>query len=274
MGDFIAYALYDESMSVCGYQRIYAKIPKGREDNKDIIGKAKGAFALVGDAKKIETRANIAEGLANAITYHLAKDKPCFVALFANNLKLVADFIRKHYADSISNITMIADNDRKNLPINGNIGVYKAIQAINYGNDSKDDYLIIPSCDKPINWDFSDVLVNNDYDIKAVLSAIDNKDNRCYPNRDPIESRLNCIELMAKSQREKSIKSLLAQAVKLAPMRPIDSSLNTIKARLSDDYSALIDSLTHWVNKLYNAKKEAVKPLFSFTTLIFILKEL
>ena len=266
MGDFIAYALYDESMSVCGYQRIYAKIPKGREDNKDIIGKAKGAFALVGDAKKIETRANIAEGLANAITYHLAKDKPCFVALFANNLKLVADFIRKHYADTISNITMIADNDRKNLPINGNIGVYKAIQAINYGNDSKDDYLIIPFCDKPINWDFSDVLVNNDYDIKAVLSAIDNKDNRYYPNRDPIESRLNCIELMKKSQREKSIKSLLAQAVKLAPMRPIDSSLNTIKARLSDDYSALIDSLTHWVNKLYNAKKEAVKPLFSFTT--------
>lgn len=267
-GDFVAYPLYDESMSIKSYQLLYAKAftdRDGSKRDKDFIGSTKGVFALVGDAKKIETRANIAEGLANAITYHLATDKPCFVALFANNLKPVADFIRKNYADSISNITMIADNDRKNLAINGNIGVYKAIQAINYGNDSKDDYLIIPPCDKPINWDFSDVLVSNNYDIKAVQSVINDKENRYYPNRDPIESRLNCIELMAKSQREKSIKSLLAQAVKLAPMRPIDSSLNTIKARLSDDYSALIDSLTHWVNKLYNAKKEAVKPLFSFT---------
>lgn len=265
MGDFVAYRLYDESMSVCGYQRIYAEIPKGREDNKDIIGKAKGAFALVGDAKKIETRANIAEGLANAITYHLAKDEPCFVALFANNLKPVVDVVRKLYADSISKITMIADNDRKNLAINGNFGIYKAIQAINYGNDSKEDYLIIPPCDKAISWDFSDVLVSNDYNIQTVQSVIDDKDNRYYPSRDPIASRLNCIELMPSKQRQKGLNSLLACAVSLAPMRPIESSLNAIRARLGDDYSVLIDSLMDWVNKLYNEKKEAVKPLFSFT---------
>lgn len=267
-GDFIAFALYSESMSVKGYQLIYAKAFTDRDDStrdKDFIGSTKGAFALVGDAKKIETRANIAEGLANAITYHLATGEPCFVALSANNLKPVVDIVRKHYADSISKITMIADNDRKNLAINGNIGIYKAIQAINYGNDSKDDYLMIAPCDKAMNWDFSDVLVSNNYDIKAVQSIIDDKDNCYYPSRDPIASRLNCIELMPSKQRQKGLICLFACAVSLAPMRSLNTSLSAIRERLGDDYSALIDSLMTWTNKRYNEKKEAVKPLFSFT---------
>lgn len=48
LGDYIAYALYGQNSRVCGYQRIYAEIPKGREDNKDFIGKTGGAFAIVG----------------------------------------------------------------------------------------------------------------------------------------------------------------------------------------------------------------------------------
>jgi hypothetical protein len=42
LGDFIAYALHGQSGRVVGYQRIYAEIPKGRDDNKDFIGSTGG----------------------------------------------------------------------------------------------------------------------------------------------------------------------------------------------------------------------------------------
>lgn len=42
LGDYIAYVLHGQNGRVIGYQRIYAEIPKGREDNKDFIGSTKG----------------------------------------------------------------------------------------------------------------------------------------------------------------------------------------------------------------------------------------
>lgn len=261
-GDFFVYALYGQDARVVAYQQIYDKNIIGRDDCKNFIGSTKGAFALVGDRKDIKGRVFVAEGLANAITYHLATGNPCFVALYANNLEPVVGFAREHYS---KNITMLADNDRKNLAVNGNIGIYKAIQAINYGQQNSEDYLIVAPCTDAVNWDLSDVLVSNNYNIAAVKAVVNNTENRYQPSRDPITSRLNCIELMPSKQRENALEKLLGYAVLLAPMRPLNETISTIRTHLGDDYRVFIDSRMDWVNKLYNDKKEAVKPLFSFT---------
>ena len=267
-GHFIAYAIYEQSMRVGGYQLLYNKPfkdKKGSTRDRDFIflpDSYNGAFALVGDRKDIKGRVFVAEGLANAITYHLAEDKPCFVALAANNLKPVVSFAREHYS---KNITMLADNDRKNLAVNGNTGIYKAIQAINYGQQNSEDYLMVAPCTDAVNWDLSDVLVSNNYNIAAVKAVVNNTENRYYPSRDPITSRLNCIELMPSKQREKALEKLLAYTVHIAPMHPLNETISTIRACLGDDYRAFIDSRMDWVNKLYSDKKEGVKPMFSFT---------
>ena len=260
LGDFVVYALHGQNGRITGYQRIYAEIPKGRDDDKDFIGKTKGAFAIVGDAEKITGRAYIAEGLANAITYYLTTGKPCFVALNALNIAHVVPFVRREY---VNNITLLADNDRKNLAVNGNPGIYAALKAITQGGKQY-DYLISPPCADAVNWDFSDVLVSNDYNIEAVRAVIDNKENRRSANIDPINQRLESIELMPSNQREKAIESLLAYAVDCAPIRSLDKSLARIKARLGYEWSAFIDSRALWISGKFNAKIESVKPLFSF----------
>ena len=260
-GDFIAYALRGQSGRVVGYQQIYAQNIEGRNDNKNFIGSTKGAFALVGDAEKITGRAYIAEGLANAITYYLTTGKPCFVALNAPNLKHVVSFVRGEYAN---NITILADNDRKNLALNGNTGINAALKAITYGGKQY-DYLIIAPCTDAVNWDLNDVLASNDYSIEAVRAVIDDKENRRSVNLDPIGQRLESIELLPSNQREKAIDSLLAYAIDCAPIRPLDKSLERIKRVLGHEWSAFIESRALWVSKKYNAKIEAVKPLFSFS---------
>mgnify|MGYP000048739224 CR=1 FL=1 len=261
LGDYIAYALYGQNSRVCGYQRIYAEIPKGREDNKDFIGKTGGAFAIVGDPSTISGRAYIAEGLSNAITFTLAENKACFVALNAGNLEKVVPFVRREYAN---NITMLADNDRKSLADNGNIGVFKALKAIDY-KGGKDDYLIIPPCNEAINWDFNDVLTSHAFDLEAVRLVIQNKDNRRKKNIDPMQHKIECIELMKKNQREEAVNKLLDYAVAVAPMRSLDKSLERISKQLGDDWQEFIGSRLDWIYKIYNKKKDSVKQLFSFT---------
>jgi phage/plasmid primase-like uncharacterized protein len=261
LGDYIAYALHGQNGRVIGYQRIYAEIPKGREDNKDFIGSTKGAFAIVGDPSTISGRAYIAEGLSNAITFTLAENKACFVALNAGNLANVVPFVRREYAN---NITMLADNDRKNLAQNGNIGVFKALKAIDY-KGGKDDYLIIPPCNEAINWDFNDVLTSHAFDLEAVRLVIQNKDNRRKKNIDLMQHKIECIELMPSNQREKNMQSLLAYAVSVAPMRSLDKSLERISKQLGDDWQEFIGSRLDWVYKIYDERKDSVKQLFSFT---------
>jgi len=260
LGDYIAYALHGQNGRVIGYQRIYAEIPKGREDNKDFIGSTKGAFAIVGDPSTISGRAYIAEGLSNAITFTLAENKACFVALNAGNLANVVPFVRREYAN---NITMLADNDRKNLAQNGNIGVFKALKAIDY-KGGKDDYLIIPPCNEAINWDFNDVLTSHAFDLEAVRLVIQNKDNRRKKNIDLMQHKIECIELMKKNQREEAVNKLLGYAVAVAPMRSLDKSLERIKKGLREEWSAFIYDRLEWIYKIYNKKKDRVKHLFSF----------
>lgn len=259
-GDFIAYALHGQSGRVIGYQKIYAQNIEGRDDNKDFIGSMGGAFAIVGDAEAVTGRAYIAEGLANAITYHLATGKPCFVALNAGNLKNIVPFVRGNYAD---NITILADNDRKNLPINGNTGINAALKAITYGGKQY-DYLIIAPCTDAVNWDLNDVLVSDGYNIEAVQAVVNNKENRRSVNIDPLGQRLESIELLPRNQREKAVYALLAYAVDCAPIRPLDKSLERIKRVLGHEWSAFLESKALWISQKYNAKIEAVKPLFSF----------
>ena len=261
LGDYIAYALHGQNGRVIGYQRIYAEIPKGREDNKDFIGKTGGAFAIVGDPSTISGRAYIAEGLSNAISFTLAENKACFVALNAGNLEKVVPFVRREYAN---NITMLADNDRKSLADNGNIGVFKALKAIDY-KGGKDDYLIIPPCNEAINWDFNDVLTSHAFDLEAVRLVIQNKDNRRKKNIDPMQHKIECIELMKKNQREEAVNKLLDYAVAVAPMRSLDKSLERISKQLGDDWQEFIGSRLDWIYKIYNKKKDSVKQLFSFT---------
>lgn len=261
LGDFIAYALHGQNGRVIGYQRIYAEIPKGREDNKDFIGSTKGAFAIVGDPSTISGRAYIAEGLSNAISFTLAENKACFVALNAGNLANVVQFVRREYTN---NITMLADNDRKNLAQNGNIGVFKALKAIDY-KGGKDDYLIIPPCNEAINWDFNDVLTSHAFDLEAVRLVIQNKDNRRKKNIDLMQHKIECIELMPSNQREKNVQALLAYAVSVAPMRSLDKSLEHISKQLGDDWQEFIGSRLDWVYKIYNVRQSVVKQLFSFT---------
>ena len=260
LGDYIAYALHGQNGRVIGYQRIYAEIPKGREDNKDFIGKTGGAFAIVGDPSTISGRAYIAEGLSNAITFTLAENKACFVALNAGNLEKVVPFVRREYAN---NITMLADNDRKSLADNGNIGVFKALKAIDY-KGGKDDYLIIPPCSEAVNWDFNDVLTSHAFDLEAVRVVIQNKDNRRKKNIDPMQHKIECIELMKKNQREEAVNKLLGYAVAVAPMRSLDKSLERIKKGLREEWSAFIYDRLEWIYKIYNKKKDRVKHLFSF----------
>ena len=259
-GDFIAYALHGQSGRVIGYQKIYAQNIEGRDDNKDFIGSMGGAFAIVGDAEAVTGRAYIAEGLANAITYHLATGKPCFVALNAGNLKNIVPFVRGNYAD---NITILADNDRKNLAQNGNTGINAALKAITYGGKQY-DYLIIAPCDNAVNWDLNDVLVSDGYNIEAVQAVVNNKENRRSVNIDPLGQRLESIELLPRNQREKAVYALLAYAVDCAPIRPLDKSLERIKRVLGHEWSAFLESKALWISQKYNAKIEAVKPLFSF----------
>ena len=259
-GDFFVYALYGQSGRVVGYQKIYAQNIIGRDDNKDFIGSMGGAFAIVGDAEAVTGRAYIAEGLANAITYHLATGKPCFVALNAGNLKNVVPFVRGNYAD---NITILADNDRKNLAQNGNTGINAALKAITYGGKQY-DYLIVAPCDDAVNWDLNDVLVSDGYNIEAVQAVVNNKENRRSVNIDPLGQRLESIELLPRNQREKAVYALLAYAVDCAPMRPLDKSLARIKRVLGHEWSAFLESKALWISGKYNDKIEAVKPLFSF----------
>ena len=260
LGDFIAYALHGQSGRVVGYQRIYAKIPKGRDDNKDFIGSMRGAFAIVGDAEAVTGRAYIAEGLANAITYHLATGEPCFVALNAGNLERVVPFVRGTYAE---NITILADNDRKNLAQNGNTGINAALKAITYGG-KQSDYLIIAPCDDAVNWDLNDVLVSDGYNIEAVQAVVNNKENRRKVNIDKLGQRLESIKLLPYNQREKAVYALLAYAVDCAPIRSLELSLARIKRVLGHEWSAFLESKALWISQKYNAKIEAVKPLFSF----------
>ena len=259
-GDFIAYALHGQSGRVIGYQKIYAQNIEGRDDNKDFIGSMGGAFAIVGDAEAVTGRAYIAEGLANAITYHLATGKPCFVALNAGNLKNIVPFVRGTYAE---NITILADNDRKNLAQNGNTGINAALKAITYGGKQY-DYLIIAPCDNAVNWDLNDVLVSDGYNIEAVQAVVNNKENRRKVNIDKLGQRLESIELLPRNQREKAVYALLAYAVDCAPIRPLELSLARIKKHLGHEWSAFIESKALWISQKYNAKIEAVKPLFSF----------
>ena len=260
LGDFVAYALHGQNGRIVGYQRIYAEIPKGRKDNKDIVGSMGGAFAIVGDAENITGRAYIAEGLANAITYHLATNEPCFVALTANNLKKVVPFVRGYYAE---NITILADNDRKNLSQNGNTGINAALNAITYGG-KQNDYLIIAPCDKPVNWDLNDVLVTNGCNIEAVKAIVEDKGNRKKLSIDPLEQRLEKIKLLPLKQREKAVNSVLYYAINSAPFRPLHLSLARIKGHLGHEWSAFIDAKALWIAETYNNKIEAVKSLFSF----------
>jgi putative DNA primase/helicase len=260
-GDFIAYPLRGQSGCVVGYQQIYAQNIEGRDDNKNFIGSTKGAFALVGDAEKITGRAYIAEGLANAITFHLATENPCFVALNAVNLNNVVPFVRGNYADKI---TILADNDRKNVVVNGNTGINAALNAITYGG-KKDDYLIIAPCDDAVNWDLNDVLVSDGYNIEAVQAVVNNKENRLKVSIDKLWQRLESIELLPYNQREKAVYALLAYAVDCAPIRPLELSLARIKAHLGHEWSAFIESKALWISKKYNAKIESVKRLFSFS---------
>jgi putative DNA primase/helicase len=259
-GDFIAYALHGQSGRVIGYQKIYAQNIEGRDDNKDFVGSMGGAFAIVGDAEAVTGRAYIAEGLANAITYNLATGNPCIVALNAGNLKNIVPFVRGNYAD---NITILADNDRKNLAQNGNTGINAALKAITYGGKQY-DYLIIAPCTDAVNWDLNDVLASNDYSIEAVQAVVNNKENRRKVNIDKLGQRLESIELLPRNQREKAVYALLAYAVDCAPIRPLELSLARIKKHLGHEWSAFLESKALWISQKYNAKIEAVKPLFSF----------
>ncbi|MCB1660902.1 MAG: hypothetical protein KDI39_22010, partial [Pseudomonadales bacterium] len=72
------------------------------------------------------------------------------------------------------------------------------------------------------------------------------------------------IELLPRNQREKAVYALLAYAVDCAPIRPLDKSLERIKRVLGHEWSAFLESKALWISQKYNAKIEAVKPLFSF----------
>ena len=125
-------------------------------------------------------------------------------------------FVRGNYAD---NITILADNDRKNLAQNGNTGINAALKAITYGGKQY-DYLIIAACDNAVNWDLNDVLVSDGYNIEAVQAVVNNKENRRSVNIDPLGQRLESIELLPRNQREKAVYALLAYAVDCAPYTP------------------------------------------------------
>jgi hypothetical protein len=158
-----------------------------------------------------------------------------------------------------NNITILADNDRKNLAQNGNTGINAALKAITYGG-KQDDYLIIAPCDDAVNWDLNDVLVSDGYNIEAVQAVVNNKENRRKVNIDKLGQRLESIELLPYNQREKAVYALLAYAVDCAPIRSLELSLARIKRVLGHEWSAFIESKALWISKKYNAKIEAVKP--------------
>lgn len=263
-GDFIAFALTGRNGRLVGYQKIYAENfldSNGNQRDKDFVllpNSKNGAFAIVGDTEKIRGRAYIVEGMANGLAFTLATGKPCFVALDAVNLAHVVGLVHENYCN---NATIIADNDRANLELNGNTGLYKALEAI---KDHKSDSIILPQCGDAVNWDLCDVLTTNDFNLKAVLAVIKNKNNRIKNDVDGIAARLRVIDLMPARRRNKAIKSLLAYAVSLAPFRHLEASISTIRQHLGVEYKNFIDGQMKWIDKLYAQKIESVKPLFSF----------
>lgn len=263
-GDFIAFALAGRNGRLVGYQKIYAEKfldSDGNERDKDFVllpNSKNGAFAIIGDAEKIRGRAYIVEGMANGLTFTLATGKPCFVALDAGNLAHVVSLVHENYCN---NATIIADNDRANLELNGNTGLCKALEAI---KDHKSDSIILPPCVDAVNWDLCDVLTTNDFNLEAVLAIIKNKNNRIKRDADGIAAMLTVIDLMPVSRHKKAINKLLAYAVSVAPFLHLDSSIAAIRQHLGDEYKDFIDGQMKWVNKLYTQKLESVKSLFSF----------
>jgi len=263
-GDFIAFALAGRNGRLVGYQKIYAEKfldSDGNERDKDFVllpNSKNGAFAIIGDAEKIRGRAYIVEGMANGLAFTLATGKPCFVALDAGNLAHVVRLVHENYCN---NATIIADNDRANLELNGNTGLCKALEAI---KDHKSDSIILPPCVDAVNWDLCDVLTTNDFNLEAVLAVIKNKNNRIKNDVDGIAARLRVIDLMPVSRRKKAINKLLAYAVSAAPFLHLDSSIAAIRQHLGDEYKHFIDGHMKWVDKLYAQKLDSVKPLFSF----------
>jgi hypothetical protein len=83
-------------------------------------------------------------------------------------------------------------------------------------------------------------------------------------NIDKLGQRLESIELLPYNQREKAVYALLAYAVDCAPIRSLELSLARIKKHLGHEWSAFLESKALWISQKYNAKIEAVKPLFSF----------
>ena len=263
-GDFIAFALTGRNGRHVGYQKIYAEKfldRDGNERDKDFVllpNSKNGAFAIIGDAEKIRGRAYIVEGMANGLAFTLATGKPCFVALDAGNLVHVVRLVHENYCN---NATIIADNDRANLELNGNTGLCKALEAI---KDHKSDSIILPPCGDAVNWDLCDVLTTNDFNLEAVLAVIKNKNNRIKRDADGIAAMLTVIDLMPASRHKKAINKLLAYAVSVAPFLHLDSSIAAIRQHLGDEYKDFIDGQMKWVDKLYAQKLDSVKPLFSF----------
>lgn len=117
---YIAFPLFNHNDTYVGLQRIYEdgskKLTTGLRS-----GQYKGAYNLIGEPTDT---IYIAEGFASAASIHLATGKAVAFAYSANNLDLVAAYIKARYDDA--KVIIAADND---VSKNGNTGLFKALEA-------------------------------------------------------------------------------------------------------------------------------------------------
>jgi hypothetical protein len=280
-GDYLAFALSDTFGRVVGYQRIYDRDIKGRGTNKDFVflpDAKTGSFCLIGSYSKGKPLF-VAEGLATALTVHLATGYPCAVALDAGGLDAVIGGLK---AMGYQKIIIAADNDQKNLPKNGNTGLYKAVLAARKhhvrvflatpidppettpNTDNRPDGLSapvqVPANNPPCNTDFNDLLTRAG--LEAVQAQLKLSSNPCQVQVE--KSKLNALvqdlPIMPVGSRKQAQNQLVHEIVNLAPFRPLETTLAEVRRALPDYVAADFSP----VAQRYAQKKAAAVKLYRF----------
>jgi hypothetical protein len=230
-GECLLVPLHDGKGQLKGFQKIY-DVPvnfakSGAEPefrNKDYRfyqdGK-KGAFIRIGTAAKCDDYVFVAEGLATALTVHLATGKAVFAAMDAGNLSAVLKAVKDL---GFKRPVIAADND---CGKGGNAGVYSALKAAK----AHGARIFVPVFENR-KVDFNDLLSLADLGAVKKQLVFRNNANEITPKRNVFEGALQLLEVCPNNQLRKHAWICAATAVSNQFLMDLSEAKGLIRAVL------------------------------------------
>jgi phage/plasmid primase-like uncharacterized protein len=200
-GNFILIAFKNSQNEIVGFQKIGDNTEGNNKFNIGFLPNSKqGSYHVIGNLKKGHKGLFFAEGYVTALSIYLATGQPVVCCIDAGNLEsVVLDFAN---SGEFSNLIIAADNDCGNNE-NGNVGVHAALKiAHSLANKKIKIRVFVPQNDGK-KCDFNDVLVEKGLPALKAQLAIRKNPNEIKPATNPLEYRLQLLEVAPKNQLKK-----------------------------------------------------------------------